>query len=84
MQPGMKVFFDFKLANKWTSFEFFKKTLLPFIAKESSDLSRIIGVFLGPGIFFREILMYFIDPDVDLPTLTSQLQKAVLQIHQRK
>ena len=58
---------EFKLTNKWTTFDFFKKTLLPFVAKEKVDWGTLAGVVLGPGFFFPSILLYFASPDADLP-----------------
>lgn len=56
-----------QFASKWTPFEFFKNTLLPFVAKESVDWGKIAGVILGPGTLYRSILWYFASPDLDLP-----------------
>ncbi len=58
---------EIKLVNKWTTFDFFKKTLLPFVAGESVDWGTLAGVILGPGFFFPSILLYFASPDADLP-----------------
>lgn len=58
---------EIKLTNKWTTFCFFKKTLLPFVAKEEVDWGTLADVALGPGIFFKSILFYFAWPDADMP-----------------
>ena len=61
---------EFDLRNiivEWTPFEFFKNTILPVVAKESVDYGKIANLILGPGVFYRNILLFFASPDMDLP-----------------